>query len=565
MKPRTQHTAPLFLLAAVFTIGLTFATVELPYVIDRLLQGTLVTPAIDSHADEISRLKTELFIAHFNLRLIGYVCFALIVILVVAGFATRKTSLATIGAVGFMLPVFAQFAGVMFFLAGLGLLNAVWLPILDISFELQRLGLIIRAPYDLLIWLFRQVGLNAYWPLVYFCLGAGLLFFFLGTLAWLSARARKMGVADFWVYRISRHPQYLGWIIWSYGVYLLLLRGLYPKRSWGIDASLPWLLSTLVIIGVAMMEELNMRRRHGQAYESYRRSAPFLFPLPGFVEDLFALPFQALFKKRRPDRKSEVAAVLSLYAVVLIGASAFFYGRGLERTAELFTPAQRQEARMKAIATQLVDEPNRRAKYFIARRLAAFGDPAVDHFMPLLENEQVEVRILAADFLSRLPSERAVPALIAALEDSVANVRVNALTALGVIGSVECVERALKLLDDPEPGVRRAAMRLLARLEVEDIVERAEEPLRDPDTWTRVSTLESLGILGSEKAVPLIVARLHDEDAWVRRSAVVALLKIGSPRAREGLTRALTDEDWEVRLYADEALERLGPVASGSR
>jgi hypothetical protein len=32
-----------------------------------------------------------------------------------------------------MLPAFAQFAGVMFFLAGLGVLNAIWLPILDIT------------------------------------------------------------------------------------------------------------------------------------------------------------------------------------------------------------------------------------------------------------------------------------------------------------------------------------------------------------------------------------------------------------------------------------------------
>ncbi|MHC4236285.1 MAG: methyltransferase family protein, partial [Planctomycetota bacterium] len=308
--PRRLHTAFLVLLAAVFTIGLTFATVELPYLIDEVLQNNITTPGLDSHADEMSRLKTELFISHFHLRLIGYACFALLVLAIIVGFATRKTGLAAIGAVGFMLPVFAQFAGVMFFLAGLGLLNVVWLPVLDISFELQRLGLIIRAPYDLLMWLFRQVGISGYWPIVYFFLGSGLLLFFFGTFAWLSARARKQDVADFWVYRISRHPQYLGWILWSYGVYLLLLRGVYPKRSWGIDASLPWLVSTLVIIGVAMLEELNMRKRFGDAYETYRRSAPFLFPLPGFVEKVFALPTRLLFKKSQPDRRREVAVVI---------------------------------------------------------------------------------------------------------------------------------------------------------------------------------------------------------------------------------------------------------------
>ncbi len=563
MTTRTLHAALLIPLAAVFTIGLTFATVELPYVADRLLQGTLATPAIDSHVDEIAVLKTELFIAHTHLRVIGYACFALIVLLVVAGFTTRKAGLAAIGAVGFMLPVFAQFAAVMFFLSGLGVLNAVWLPILDISFELQRLGLIIRAPYDLLTRMLRQVGLDAYWPIVYLCLGAGLLIFFLGTLAWLSARARKMAVADFWVYRISRHPQYLGWIIWSYGVYLLLLRGLYPKRSWGIDASLPWLLATLVIIGVAMLEEVNMRRRHGSGYETYRQSAPFLFPLPKAVRMLFALPFRVLFKKEAPDRRREVAVVLSLYGVVLIGASAFFYGPGFERTAELVTPDERQATRMEEIAMRLVDEPNRRAKYFIAGRLAAYGDPAVDYFIPLLENEQIEVRILAGNYLGRIGSERAVPALVDALDDSVANVRMNALEALGAIGSGDWADDALVLMEDPAPEVRRAAMRALARLGVEEIVALAEEPLQDPSKWVRISTLESLAILGSEKAVPLVAACVDDEDAWVRRSAVVALLSIGSPQGREALLRASADEDWEVRLYAREALELLEPVMSG--
>jgi protein-S-isoprenylcysteine O-methyltransferase Ste14 len=556
MKHRTRQNAFIVLLAAVFTIGLTFATVELPYLIDGALQGTITTPNLDSHVDEISVLKTELFIDHFNLRLIGYVCFALMVVLIVAGFATRKTGLAAVGAVGFMLPVFAQFAGVMFFLAGLGMLNILWLPVLDISYELQRLGLVIRAPYDLIMWVFRQIGINGYWPIVYFFLGSGLLLFFTGTLAWLSARARKLGVADFWVYRLCRHPQYLGWILWSYGVYLLLLRGMYPRRSWGIDASLPWLLSTLVIIGVAMLEELNMRKRHGDAYETYRRSAPFLFPVPGFVTGLFGLPCRLLFKRREPARRREVAAVVAIYGVLLLGVSGFFYAGGMDRAAAMLSP-ERERNQMAELAAQLVEEPNARAKYFIGLRLVAFGDPAVDFFLPLLENDQAEVRDLAADFLRRIPSDRAVPPLMAALSDPVAGVRGNAVRALGAIGSRECAEPLLRLLDDPESWIRQAAMRSLAHIGVAALLDRAAGTSRDPDMRIRASTVESLGILGSEEGLPLIIERLDDEHPHVRRSAVAALVDIGSPDARDALQRATQDEDWEVRVYAVEALKRL--------
>ncbi len=556
MKPHLSRAAFLFLLALVFTVGLSFVTVELPYLIDRLLQDAVTTPNLDSHASEVSRLKTELFMAHYHLRAIGYVCFSVMILLIIAGFATRNTGLATAGALAFMLPVFAQFAGVMFFLAGLGLLNVLWLPVLDISFEVARLGLVVRAPFDLVMWLLRQVGVNGYWPIVYLCVGGGLLLFFLGTLAWLSARARKEGVADFWVYRISRHPQYLGWIIWSYGVYLLLLRGLYPRRSWGIDASLPWLLSTLVIIGVAMMEELDMRKRYGEAYDTYRRSAPFLFPVPGFVESLFALPFRVLFRKKVPDRKREVAVVLTLCAVLLMLASSLFYGGGLVRTMALLAPA-RQAATMEELAVRIREEPNNRRKHFTSLALARFGDPAVDHFVSLLRDEQEEVRTLAAERLAELPAQRALPALAEALTDAAPGVRWRALQALAAIGSGEAVESMVRLLDDPEETVRVQAMRSLAELGAGEMREAAEELSRSGTMWTRVAGVEALGTLGSDLALPTLVERLADEEPAVRRDAVIALLRIGSTRARPALEGATRDEDWEVRVYAAEALKRL--------
>jgi len=546
----------LVLLAAVFTIGLTFATVELPHLADDFVQNSVTTPGFDSHADEMSRVKTELFISHFHLRTIGYTCFTLLVLAIVVGFATRRTGLAALGAIGFMLPVFAQFAGVMFFLAGLGLLNVVWLPVLDISFELARLGLIIRAPFDLLMWLFRQIGIDGYWPIVTFFLGSGLLLFFLGTFAWLVAHARKLDVADFWVYRISRHPQYLGWILWSYGVYLLLLRGMYPRRSWGIDASLPWLISTLCIVGVAMLEELNMRNKHGDAYEAYRASAPFLFPVPKFIEKLFALPTRLFFKKGEPDRKREVAAVISFYGIVLIVASALFYGGGWARMLAVFSPSSR-ESRMQELVTQLVEEPNDRAKYFIALRLAAFGDPAVDYIIPLLDHTDDEVRMLAATMLREVPSPRAVSALVASLDDSVANVRGRAATALGLTGCTDCVESLLEMRDDPEGWIQTTSMRALARLGAIELLEAAEEGVNSPDTWFRASVVESLGILGSEDGLPLVIGALDDPEVHVRRSAVAATLKIGSPKACEPLLRASNDEDWEVRVYAAEAMKQL--------
>jgi protein-S-isoprenylcysteine O-methyltransferase Ste14 len=75
---------------------------------------------------------------------IGYICFGLMIVLIAAGFISGKAGFSAAGAAALFLPVFAQFAGAMFFLEG-------------------------------------------------------------------------RSVADLWVYRFSRHPQYLGWILPSVG------------------------------------------------------------------------------------------------------------------------------------------------------------------------------------------------------------------------------------------------------------------------------------------------------------------------------------------------------------
>ncbi len=558
MSRHISRTAFLVFLAFVFTAGLSFASVELPYLVDEAVQGVVSTPSFDSQIDEVSRLKTELFISHYHLRAIGYACFGAVLVLIIVGFATRRSGFAALGALAFMLPVFAQFAGVMFFLSGLGMLNVLWLPVLDVSFGLSGLGAVIRAPFDGLRWVFGLVGVNGYWPIVYSFIGSGLLIFFLGTLAWLSARARKEGVAVSWVYRISRHPQYLGWILWSYGIFLLLLQMRYPRRSWGISASLPWLISTLVIVGVAMLEELNMRRRHGERYEAYRRTAPFLFPVPSFVERIFALPFRVLFKKDRPDRGREVGMVLALYTALLIGASSLFYGGGWDRVLTGVQSQEVREARVADLISQMRENPSARRSYFLSQDLGRMRDVAVDPLLDLLRDEDPELRVLAAGAFREFPSERAFSGLCAALRDPSENVRHYAREALAALNSSESVEPLSVLLDDPAIHVRMGALKDLAELGAERVIPVAAELVQAPETWIRVGAVDALGALGSEDGLPVVKEGLGDEEAWVRQTAVIALLRIGSSEAASALEPLLEDDDWQVRLYAAEALERLG-------
>jgi len=557
MSSHLSRTSFLVFLALVFTVGLSFASVELPYLVDEAIQGAVPTPGFDSQADEVNRIKTELFISHYHLRAIGYACFGAILLLIVAGFATSRSGFAALGALAFMLPVFAQFAGVMFFLAGLGLLNVVWLPVLDVSFALSGLGAAIRAPYDALRWGLGFLGVSGYGPIVYFFIGSGLLIFFLGTLAWLQTRARQEGVAKSWVYRISRHPQYLGWILWTYGLYLLLLQARYPRRSWGISASLPWLLSTIVIIGVAMMEELNMRKRHGKEYDSYRRSAPFLFPLPSFIERAFALPFRILFRKDRPDRRREVTVVLALYTVLPIVASALFYGNGWERLASRARSDEAQRDYLASIVTEIRTEENWRRQAALTRSLGLHGEAGIASLLELLGDPDPELREYSAITLSEFPSERAFDALAVAVTDPVEDVRWRSSAALGTLGIQEAVGPLIPLLGDSVAHIRIGALLSLAGLGATEVLPMATDLTRSESSRERGEGVRALGALRSREGLPAVLGRLSDAEGWVREEAVIALLRIESTEAVPGLEGLLGDEDRHVRMYAAEALKRL--------
>ncbi len=550
----------LILLAVIFSIGLTFASVELPGLLNKALYGKVPALDGDSHADESAVLRTEMFISHYHLRSIGYICFGLMVVLIAAGFITGKRGFASAGALMLFLPVFAQFATVMFFLAGLGVLNVVWMPVLDISFNVGQLGDIVYLPYSLLRSLFLKIGVDIHYPLVYSVMGIGLLLFILGTFTWFVSRQRKKNMADFWIYRISRHPQYLGWIIWSYGMLLALMRVQYPKRSWGIAASLPWLLSAMIIVGVALLEERKMKKQLGEQYKIYSSKTPFLFPLPKFISNLCTIPSRLLFKKKIPERKGEIAAVLSIYILLLAGLSHLYVrSHALPKIPDEINSADSESQAEKYIrALRLTDNWHFRRPYVGA--LERIGEQAVDPLIDLLEDPDPSLRQIAASVLGRIGSARATDPLIESLEDKNSNVRWDAAGALGKIRAEKSVGPLITMLKDESGPVFYQAVTALGRIGSLEALDSLIAALDVPNSWNRKAVVTALGDLGSEKAVDPLLSILKEDglNVHVKREIMVTFLKIGSKKALTALKRAIDDDDHEVRLYAQEALKRLG-------
>jgi hypothetical protein len=306
----------LLALAIVYGLGTTFISVELERLVERTITPHIgASPGVAAMNREIHS-GIDQFMASKNVRVIGYACIAFVVLLALAGFVTEKRGLASLGGVGFVLSIYAYFVLHMSFLAGLQVLTALWAPFWG---NLVKLGDIAYLPYMILVYPFSLFGMDVRRPVAGLFATLGLLIFVLGVLAWFYARFQKKGTADFWIYRFSRHPQYLGWILWSYGLMLRVAQRhdtLLHQANPG--ASLPWVLSTLLIVCIALSEEVRMRRQHPQEYELYSRGAPFLFPLPGSIARLTSGPLRLALKKDRPETGWDLVWTFAIYLAVIV-------------------------------------------------------------------------------------------------------------------------------------------------------------------------------------------------------------------------------------------------------
>ena len=310
-RSRIGLLAGISVLAVVFTVALTFATLQLPVILGNLLSNYFpdIHPIM-----EPERVAEFMAVA----RPVGYACLGIIAILIVAGLVKGKKKLSIFGSFAFFLPTFGYFFASMFFLAGLGILRVPFIPFWDPGTNLMNFGDISYLPYVVLVYPFWLAGVDIREALSWIAIGLGLFIFALGTIAWFYGKAQKRKTVDFWIYRYTRHPQYLGFIIWSYGVMLFAAQQPVPMGGSNPGASLPWLLTSLVIICIALAEENRMRNEDSDRYLQYTTSAPFMFRIPKFVSTVITFPMRLLLKKDRPETGKELLATFAVYATILI-------------------------------------------------------------------------------------------------------------------------------------------------------------------------------------------------------------------------------------------------------
>jgi len=558
----TQKSKDLLLLALaiVFSIALMFSFVELPRLIDNFLQTDVGFPGFDHGSSELNAYKTDLFIDSLYLRWIGYGSLLLVVVFIIVGYATRKSVWAWAGAFALFLPVFGQFALSMFFLSGLGILRVGWFPFMDISLKILELGNVIYIPYWILMWIGRQFDWYAHNFLSYLFMIFGSLIFVWSVLLWLRARSSENPVASSRLYRFSRHPQYLGWIIWSYGLLLFSALENQMKKTWSIPASLPWLLATMVIIGICMLEEIKMKELYGGSYEKYRKKTPFLFPLPKWLKSALLLPVRLVFRRDWPETRGQVAGTILIYTLCLMSISLLWvdFDDREEITVQETVNMQQAEDEIHSILIELQRTESRGHLYKQIMALKKYGDRAVPTLIILLENSNSDIREFSVQALGELQATSAVKSLIPILNDPEFRVRRGAAFALGNLQSDQAVDPLIQVLGGPtNGGMRYAIYRALGQIGSDRAWPALVSAAEDTVWYAQNAALKALYKIDRHRSMEYIIKAIQSPTVNIRRQAVMVLLEDPHPAAADALRKLDNDPDFETRFYSKQVLRLL--------
>ena len=559
MKRNFLNNTGLLILAIVFSTGLIFAFIELPRLLDAGLQSRFSFPQFDQGEGGNSDLKTEMFIDGLHLRWIGYGSLLLIVGLIIFGYTTRRSGWALAGALGLFIPVFGQFALSMFFLAGLGFLRVGWLPFLEVSsLDLLDLGKVIYVPYWILMWFFELFKWNAHNFLTWFFMGSGALLFTWGVLLWFRSRYGGQKVASAWIYKISRHPQYVGWILWSYGFILFTPFINDMKKSWAVPSSLPWLLMTMTIVGICMMEEIKMLEITRGDYQQYRKSSPFLVPLPRWLNRIIGWPGRLVTKGKYPAQRSQVLWIVLIYTAIFMALSLFWVDFGQKGSESVSIETSQKELSEIMISLENAGD-NRRAISALMNDIPAYGADGTDSLLALATHTNPLIREFSIMHLGHLKIRDGEEIYICSMYDSIWRVRGSAIIAVGEIKSEMAVDSLIHMLVNPR--LKNNLFHIYGALGA--IGDTAAIPylakgLKGGEHYNQISALNAIRRIDPIGGLPYAITELQDKNVHVRRNAVIACIQSGDHQVVEPLKKLFADEDFEVRFYAKQGVKRVG-------
>ncbi len=171
--------------------------------------------------------------------------------------------------------------------------------------------------------------------------------------------------------------------------------------------------------------------------------------------------------------------------------------------------------------------------------------PVMADLVELLQDEDTDTRIYAAQALGQFNHVLAIPPLVKALEDPDPNVRYHAIDSLGQLRAVQAVPALRSLLNPPDFFLTFPALHALARIGDTSVAPDILPLLDDPVLGGAAA--EALGELGAPGDVPALLAWMDSPQGDLLQGCA-ALARLAE--------RFASQEDW----IADKVQRNLSPA-----
>lgn len=178
--------------------------------------------------------------------------------------------------------------------------------------------------------------------------------------------------------------------------------------------------------------------------------------------------------------------------------------------------------------------------------LVEIKETSVQPLLDLLDNDDAEMRMLAADALGRIGSPLAIDHLISSLKDRDRIVRRKSVEALAKIGH-PAFEQLFTILSDNDDEEIRDGITLVFGIAGRQVISMLVEKISTADADLRRRIVRTFGIIKAPASVPALLNALHDTDNSVRDLAAWALGEIEDRNAFEPLLALLGDPTMEAR------------------
>ncbi len=191
--------------------------------------------------------------------------------------------------------------------------------------------------------------------------------------------------------------------------------------------------------------------------------------------------------------------------------------------------------------------------------LCQIGDQDIGSIFNLLRDDDVDVRIFAANILGSTANILAVPNLCQALlQDPEVNVRYQAAVSLGNLSFVEAANCLNQAINDEE-WVQFSVIEALLKIRSESSINALIKAMPDSSDLVSSMIADALAEMGNIKAVPLLLKRLKSSPKALRNKIVKAVVQIMGGRGltllptleqanfKEYLLAALSDEDEDIQ------------------